>query len=80
MKAFLISLSTVATVALGAAYQSLPAVVAGTTLGMLAANVPVVFLGSAFSSRLPLKATHVAASSLFLGLGTFFIWRDLHHS
>ena len=70
----------IATVALGAAYQNLAAVVAGTTLGMLAANVPVVFLGHAFSSRLPLKAIHVAASFLFLALGAVFIWRALAHA
>ena len=68
----------IATMVLAAAYQSLIAVVAGTTLGMLAANAPVVFLGSAFSSRLPLKAIHVAASLLFLGLGALFLWRAFH--
>ncbi len=46
---------------------------------MLAANVPAIFLGNAFSSRLPLKAIHVAASLLFLGLGALFAWRALHH-
>ena len=69
----------IATVALGAAYQNLAAVVSGTTLGMLAANVPVVFLGNAFSNRLPLKAIHIVASLLFLGLGALFIWRALTH-
>jgi putative Ca2+/H+ antiporter (TMEM165/GDT1 family) len=70
----------IATVALGAAYQNLAAVVAGTTLGMLVANVPVVFLGHAFSSRLPLKTIHVGASLLFLGLGVLFVSRALHHA
>lgn len=70
----------IATIALGAAYQNLAAVVLGTTLGMLAANVPVVFLGNAFSSRLPLKAIHVAASLLFLGLGALFVFRAVHHA
>jgi Ca2+/H+ antiporter, TMEM165/GDT1 family len=65
----------IATMALGAAYPSLASVVSGTTLGMLAANAPVVFLGHAFSSRLPLKAIHTAASLLFLGLGALFLWR-----
>jgi Ca2+/H+ antiporter, TMEM165/GDT1 family len=65
----------IATVALAAAYQNLAAVVAGTTLGMLVANLPVVFLGHAFSSRLPLKAIHTAASLLFLALGALFLWR-----
>jgi putative Ca2+/H+ antiporter (TMEM165/GDT1 family) len=67
----------IATVALGAAFPSLGAVVAGTTLGMLAANVPVVYLGKAFASRLPLKAIHYTASALFLVLGIVFVWRAL---
>ena len=67
----------IATVALAAAYQNLAAVVVGTTLGMLAANVPVVFLGNAFASRIPLKAIRVAAAALFLALGVVFTWRAL---
>ena len=69
----------IATMALGAAYANLFAVVSGTTLGMLAANVPVVFLGHAFAKRLPLKAIHIAASVLFLGLGVLFLWRSFRH-
>ena len=68
----------IATMALAAAYQSLAAVVAGTTLGMLAANVPVVFLGSAFSARLPIKQIHIGASLLFVALGALFLWRASH--
>ena len=41
--------------------------------------LPVVFLGNAFSKRLPLKAIHIVASLLFLGLGALFIWRALAH-
>lgn len=67
----------IATVALAAAYPSLLAVVAGTTLGMLAANAPVVFLGQAFAARLPLKAIHYAAAGLFLVLGVIFLMRSL---
>jgi Ca2+/H+ antiporter, TMEM165/GDT1 family len=70
----------IATMALGAAYPNLVAVVSGTTLGMLSANVPVIFLGNAFSSRLPLKAIHLVASLLFLGLGALFLWRALMRS
>jgi Ca2+/H+ antiporter, TMEM165/GDT1 family len=68
----------IATVALAAAYANLPAVVAGTTAGMLLANAPVVFLGKAFSERLPLKAIHYVASALFVVLGAVFIFRALH--
>ncbi len=70
----------IATVALAAAYPSLAAVVAGTTAGMLAANVPVVFLGKAFADRLPLKTIHYVASGLFLVLGAVFIHRAIQHS
>jgi putative Ca2+/H+ antiporter (TMEM165/GDT1 family) len=67
----------IATVALAAAYSNLAAVVAGTTAGMLLANAPVVFLGKAFSERLPLKALHYMASALFVILGAVFIVRAL---
>ncbi len=70
----------IATVALAAAYSNLPAVVAGTTAGMLLANAPVVFLGKAFSDRLPLTALHRLASALFLILGALFIYRALAHT
>ena len=65
----------IATIALAAAYSNLPAVVAGTTTGMLLANAPVVFFGKAFSARLPLKAIRYLASALFLALGVFFLVR-----
>jgi len=63
----------IATVALAAGYSNLVAVVAGTTLGMMAANIPVVFLGNAFAAKLPMKAIHYAASALFAVLGLYFI-------
>jgi putative Ca2+/H+ antiporter (TMEM165/GDT1 family) len=67
----------IATLALAAAYPSLIAVVAGTTAGMMIANVPVVFLGKAFANRLPLKAIHYGAAALFSILGAIFIARAL---
>jgi Ca2+/H+ antiporter, TMEM165/GDT1 family len=67
----------VATVALAAGYASLAAVVAGTTGGMLIANIPVVFMGKAFADCLPLKAIHYCASCLFAVLGALFIARAL---
>jgi putative Ca2+/H+ antiporter (TMEM165/GDT1 family) len=69
----------IATMALAAAYSNLPAVVAGSTAGMLAANAPVIFLGKAFSDRLPLRTLHYVASGLFLVLGALFIFRGLYH-
>ncbi len=65
----------IATVALAAAYSNLPAVVAGTTAGMVLANAPVVFLGKAFATRLPLKAIHYVASASFVILGVVFLVR-----
>jgi putative Ca2+/H+ antiporter (TMEM165/GDT1 family) len=59
----------IATVALGAQYEPLVAVVAGTTLGMMLANAPVVFFGDAITRRVPIKAVHVVAALIFLALG-----------
>lgn len=59
----------VATVALGAHYHSVLAVAAGTTLGMMLANVPAVLMGEAIVRRVSLKATRLAAALLFLVLG-----------
>jgi Ca2+/H+ antiporter, TMEM165/GDT1 family len=65
----------VATLALAAAYPNLLAVVAGTTAGMLIANVPAVFLGDALSGKLPIRKMNYVASILFLVLGVVFIAR-----
>ena len=65
----------IATLALAAAYPNLLAVVAGTTAGMMIANVPVVFLGKVFADRLPLKAIHYGAAVLFAILGCLFLFR-----
>jgi len=64
-----------ATVALAAGYSSLAAVVAGTTAGMVAANVPVVFMGKAFADWLPMRAIQLGAAGLFAVLGALFIAR-----
>jgi len=69
----------IATVALAAAYANLPAVVLGTTCGMLLANAPVIFLGSAFADRLPLRAMRVGAALLFLVIGGVFLWRAVRN-
>lgn len=59
----------VATVALAANYASLPAVVAGTTVGMLIANVPVVYAGERLLRRLPLRLLQRIAAAIFVALG-----------
>lgn len=59
----------IATVALAAQYQSLIWVVLGTTLGMMIANVPAVYLGDRLAHKLPIKAIHLVAAAIFLALG-----------
>ncbi len=59
----------VATVALAAQYQALVAVVAGTTLGMMIANVPAVLLGDRLADRLPVRLVHLVAAAIFAVLG-----------
>jgi putative Ca2+/H+ antiporter (TMEM165/GDT1 family) len=59
----------VATIVLAAQYQPLAAVVVGTTLGMMIANVPVVYMGSMAAHRIPFRAVRVVAALLFAGLG-----------
>ena len=64
----------IATVALAARYADLLAVVAGTTVGMMAANVPAVFVGDALSRRISMPLVHGIAALIFgvLGLLTLF--------
>lgn len=59
----------VATVALAARYPSLVAVVTGTTLGMMIANVPAVMLGEKAATRLPIAAIRTVAAAVFAVLG-----------
>jgi len=61
----------VATVALGAQFQSVLWVTLGTTLGMLLANAPAVWCGQALLRRVPLRAVRIAAALLFLALGVW---------
>jgi putative Ca2+/H+ antiporter (TMEM165/GDT1 family) len=61
----------IATVALAAQFQSIVWVVIGTTLGMLIANVPVVFAGGALLRRVPMKAIRRVAAAGFAALGVF---------
>lgn len=62
----------VATIALAAHYQSVAVVAAGTTLGMMLANGPAVFLGEAIEQRISMKLTRMLAAALFFVLG---IWQ-----
>ncbi|MCX9155210.1 TMEM165/GDT1 family protein [Niveibacterium sp. 24ML] len=62
----------IATVALAAQYKSVVAVVAGTTLGMMIANVPAVILGDKIANKIPVRVVHAIAALIFalLGLAT----------
>ncbi|MGV8899105.1 MAG: TMEM165/GDT1 family protein [Burkholderiaceae bacterium] len=64
----------VATIALAAQYQALFTVVAGTTLGMMIANVPAVILGNRIAEKMPVQLVHRIAAAIFaiLGLATLF--------
>lgn len=59
----------VATVALAAQFQDVLQVVAGTTFGMMIANVPAVLLGDRIAGRLPVRTVHFIAAAVFAILG-----------
>jgi putative Ca2+/H+ antiporter (TMEM165/GDT1 family) len=58
-----------ATVALAARFDMLAAVVIGTTLGMLIANIPAVLVGEALAQKLPMKAIRIVAAGVFIATG-----------
>ncbi len=62
-----------ATVALGAKYASLIPVTIGTTLGMMAANIPAVLLGESLAKRLPLSKMRFVAAALFAIFGVLIL-------
>jgi putative Ca2+/H+ antiporter (TMEM165/GDT1 family) len=66
----------VATVMLAARYSAWAAVVTGTTLGMMAANVPVVWFGERIMRRVPVRVVHGASALVFglLGVGALSGW------
>jgi len=59
----------VATIALAAQYHSFFAVVGGTTLGMMIANVPAVLIGERMAARVPVRVVHAVAAMVFAALG-----------
>ena len=61
----------IATVMLAAQYQAWAWVVAGTTLGMMLANAPVVWLGDAITRRVPIALVHKVSALIFAVLGVF---------
>jgi Ca2+/H+ antiporter, TMEM165/GDT1 family len=63
----------VATIALGAQYHNVPAVAAGTTMGMMIANVPAIFLGQELLKRVDLAKVRMVAAGLFLVIGLWVL-------
>ncbi len=59
----------IATIALAAHYKMPLLVIAGTTLGMLLADVPAVFIGTLFAEKIPMKWIHYFAAVLFIIMG-----------
>ena len=64
----------IATVMLAAQYNAYAWVVAGTTLGMMLANAPVVWLGERMLRRVPVRAVHIVSALIFLALGVLALW------
>ena len=62
-----------ATVALGARFASVVPVMMGTTLGMMIANAPAVFLGNALIERVPMRVVHGIAALLFIAIGVWLL-------
>lgn len=63
----------IATVALGARYHAVELVAIGTTLGMMIANVPAVFLGERITRIIPMRIMRIAAAIIFVLLGVLAI-------
>ena len=64
----------IATVAMAAHYAQPLLVVIGTTLGMLIADVPAVFVGDKFAARIPMKLVHTMAAAIFAVLGLLVLF------
>jgi putative Ca2+/H+ antiporter (TMEM165/GDT1 family) len=58
----------IATIALGAKYSDVLSVTVGTTLGMMLANAPAVWIGQKFTQRMPIKWVHAVAAVTFIAI------------
>ncbi|MDX1291941.1 MAG: TMEM165/GDT1 family protein, partial [Hyphomonas sp.] len=63
----------IATIALGARFENIFHVTLGTTLGMMLANVPAVFLGHELIKRVPLNVVRIIAALMFLVIGLWLL-------
>lgn len=64
-----------ATVALAARYDALVLVVMGTTIGMMLANVPAVWIGESLSHRINMKWVRWFAAASFVSMGIWTLIR-----
>ncbi|MGZ8363910.1 MAG: TMEM165/GDT1 family protein [Caulobacteraceae bacterium] len=67
----------IATAALAARFHDVFLVAAGTTIGMMLANIPAVLLGDQATKIVPLKSVRIAAAVIFVGLGVWTIFEAL---
>ena len=58
-----------ATVALAARFETLWAVVLGTTVGMLLADAPAVWIGDKLAGRIPMQTVRLVAAIVFIAMG-----------
>jgi Ca2+/H+ antiporter, TMEM165/GDT1 family len=65
----------VATVMLAARFDAWASVVAGTTLGMMLANAPVVWFGDRITRKVPIRLVHTIGAVVFLVLGVLALWQ-----
>jgi putative Ca2+/H+ antiporter (TMEM165/GDT1 family) len=63
-----------ATIALAARFDQLTPVILGTTLGMMLANVPAVWVGERLAQKIPMKAVRLLAATLFILVGILTLW------
>jgi len=68
----------IATSLLAARYHQIAMVAAGTTLGMMIADIPAVFLGEAATKIVPLRYVRIAAAVLFALIGVWVVLSALH--
>ncbi len=67
----------IATVSLAARFHNILLVASGTTIGMMAANIPAVFLGRAATKIVPLNVVRIGAAVVFAGLGGWTLFEAI---
>lgn len=66
-----------ATIALAARFNQLLPVILGTTLGMMLANVPAVWIGEKLARKIPMRTVRILAAFLFIIVGILTIWNPV---